>query len=185
MTNLLKSWVSQKVARGSLVVAHGNKRGSLYMVEVPSDEINATIDGRGNTTLWNQRLGYMSEKGGSRYYVTFIDDSSRKCLKSDNGREYSSREFIKYCAENGIRMLKTVPETPQQNGMAERMNRTLNERAKRFRIPKKEWKGKEVSLAHLKVFGCDSYVKVNDVARDKLDAKSIKYTFICYGSDEM
>ncbi|GKD75964.1 retrovirus-related pol polyprotein from transposon TNT 1-94, partial [Tanacetum coccineum] len=44
---------------------------------------------------------------------------------------------------------------------------------------------KEVSLAHLKIFGCDSYVKVKDVARDKLDAKSIMCTFIGYGSDEM
>ncbi|GJT42986.1 retrovirus-related pol polyprotein from transposon TNT 1-94 [Tanacetum coccineum] len=38
---------------GSLVVARGNKRGSLYMVEVPSDEINASIDGRGNAALWH------------------------------------------------------------------------------------------------------------------------------------
>ncbi|GKA11136.1 retrovirus-related pol polyprotein from transposon TNT 1-94 [Tanacetum coccineum] len=89
--------------------------------------------------------------GGSRYYVTFIDDNNMKvkCLKSDNGREYSSREFIDYCAENRIRMLKTVSKTPQRNG-------------------------KEVSLAYLKVFGCDSYVKVKDVARDKLDSKGHK-----------
>ncbi|GKC17976.1 hypothetical protein Tco_1014758, partial [Tanacetum coccineum] len=40
-----------KVTKGSLVVARGNKRGSMYMVDVPSDGINATIDGRGNTTL--------------------------------------------------------------------------------------------------------------------------------------
>ncbi|GKA88607.1 retrovirus-related pol polyprotein from transposon TNT 1-94 [Tanacetum coccineum] len=45
--------------------------------------------------------------------------------------------------------------------------------------------GKEVSLAHLRVFGYDSYVKVKDVARDKLDAKSVKCTFIGYSSDEM
>ncbi|GJW31104.1 retrovirus-related pol polyprotein from transposon TNT 1-94 [Tanacetum coccineum] len=45
--------------------------------------------------------------------------------------------------------------------------------------------GKEVCLAHLKLFGCDSYVKVKDVARDKLDAKSMKCTFIGYGSDVM
>ncbi|GJZ49983.1 retrovirus-related pol polyprotein from transposon TNT 1-94, partial [Tanacetum coccineum] len=211
-----------KVTKGSLVVARGNKRGSLYMVEVPSDGINATTDGRGNASL-------ETEEGESRYYVTFIDDSSRKaavenetnlrvkCFKSDNGGEYSSREFIEYCAENGIRMLKTVPETPQQNGVAKRMNRTLNERAKSmrlhagllkmfwedsvataaylinhgpsvplgFRIPEEEWQGKEVSLALLRVFGCDSYVKVTDVARDKLDAKSVKCTFIGYGSDEM
>ncbi|GKC86184.1 retrovirus-related pol polyprotein from transposon TNT 1-94, partial [Tanacetum coccineum] len=154
-----------KVTKGSLVVAHGNKRGSLYMVEVPYDGINAAIDG-------NRRR--------SRYYVTFIDDSSRKCLKFDNGGEYSSREFIEYCAENEIRMLKTVPEIPQENGVAERMNITLNERAK-----KEEWQGKEVSLTHLRIFGYDSYVKVKDVSRDKPDAKSMKCTFICYGSNEI
>ncbi|GKG47262.1 hypothetical protein Tco_0504459, partial [Tanacetum coccineum] len=52
-----------KVTKGSLVVARRNKRGSLYMVEVPSDGINATVDGRGNAALWHQRIGHMSEKG--------------------------------------------------------------------------------------------------------------------------
>ncbi|GKF81588.1 retrovirus-related pol polyprotein from transposon TNT 1-94 [Tanacetum coccineum] len=50
------------------------------------------------------------------------------------GREYSSREFIKYCAENGIRMLKIALETPQRNGVAKRMNETFNERAKSMRL---------------------------------------------------
>ncbi|GJT53011.1 hypothetical protein Tco_0988065 [Tanacetum coccineum] len=40
-----------KVTKVSLVVACGNKRGSMYMVEVPSDGINAAIDGRGNAAL--------------------------------------------------------------------------------------------------------------------------------------
>ncbi|GJX77039.1 hypothetical protein Tco_0323850 [Tanacetum coccineum] len=44
---------------------------------------------------------------------------------------------------------------------------------------------KEVSLAQFRVFGCDSHIKVKDVAKDKLDAKSMKCTFIGYGSDEM
>nr|GEU85895.1 retrovirus-related Pol polyprotein from transposon TNT 1-94 [Tanacetum cinerariifolium] len=43
--------------------ARGNKCGSMYMVEVPSNGINAVIDGRGNATLWPQRLRHMSEKG--------------------------------------------------------------------------------------------------------------------------
>nr|GEW38607.1 retrovirus-related Pol polyprotein from transposon TNT 1-94 [Tanacetum cinerariifolium] len=103
-----------------------------------------------------------------------------KCLKSNNGGAYSSQEFIEYCAKNEIIMLKRVPKIPQQNGVAKRINRTLNERAK-----KGEWQGKEVSLAHLRVFGCESYVKEKDVARDKLDAKSVKCTFMGYGSDEM
>nr|GEU34948.1 retrovirus-related Pol polyprotein from transposon TNT 1-94 [Tanacetum cinerariifolium] len=42
--------------------ARGNKRGSLFMVEVPSDKINAAI-GRGKAALWNQRHGHMGKKG--------------------------------------------------------------------------------------------------------------------------
>jgi len=104
--------------------------------------------------------------GNSRYYVTFIDDFTRKVcvyflknkfdvfsvfkkwktevknqtglkvksLKSDNGGEYDSREFKDFCSEHGIRMIKTIPGTPKQNGVAERMNRTLNERARCMRI---------------------------------------------------
>ncbi|GKB16537.1 retrovirus-related pol polyprotein from transposon TNT 1-94 [Tanacetum coccineum] len=52
-----------KVTKGNLVIAHRKKLGSLYMVGVPSDGINTTIDGRGNAALWHQRLGHMSEKG--------------------------------------------------------------------------------------------------------------------------
>ena len=53
-----------------------------------------------------------------------------KCLRSDNGGEYIDEGFSEYCAAQGIRMEKTIPGTPQQNGVAERMNRTLNERAR-------------------------------------------------------
>ncbi|KAL9258053.1 Retrovirus-related Pol polyprotein from transposon TNT 1-94-like protein [Drosera capensis] len=105
--------------------------------------------------------------GGSRYYVTFIYDSTRKwkvavenetglkikCLKSNNGGEYSSSEFIDYCIENGIRMLKTIPKTPQQNSVVERMNMTLNERAKSMRIhaglPKIFWADSVSTAAYL------------------------------------
>ena len=61
----------------------------------------------------------------------------------DNGGEYSSDDFKSYCVEYGIRMIKTILETPQQNGVAECMNRTLNERAKSMRLhaglPKTFW----------------------------------------------
>ena len=57
-----------------------------------------------------------------------------KCLRSENGGEYCSNAFKEYCAENEIRMEKTILGTPQQNGVVERMNRTLNERARSMRI---------------------------------------------------
>ena len=48
-----------------------------------------------------------------------------KRLRSDNGGEYKSDPFLKICQNEGIVRHFTVPGTPQQNGVAERMNRTL------------------------------------------------------------
>ena len=66
-----------------------------------------------------------------------------KCLRFDNGGEYIDRGFKEYCATNGIRMEKTIPRTPQQNGIAERMNRTINQLARSMRLhsrlPKAFW----------------------------------------------
>ena len=51
-----------------------------------------------------------------------------KALRSDNGGEYISKEFADFCAEKGIKREFTAPYTPAQNGVAERMNRTIQER---------------------------------------------------------
>ena len=52
-----------------------------------------------------------------------------KCIRTDNGGEYSG-PFDEYCRQHGIRHQKTPPKTPQLNGLAERMNRTLVERVR-------------------------------------------------------
>jgi len=99
--------------------------------------------------------------GGSIYFVTFIDDFSRKiwvytlktkdqvagvfrefhalverqtgkklkCIRTDNGGEYIGC-FAQYCRQHGIRHQRTPPKTPQLNGIAERMNKTLIERVR-------------------------------------------------------
>ncbi|KAL4559836.1 hypothetical protein LXL04_031982 [Taraxacum kok-saghyz] len=112
--------------------------------------------------------------GGCLYFVTFIDDHSRKvwvytlktkdqvlekfkqfhalverqtgkklkCIRTDNGGEYIG-PFDAYCREHGIRHQKSPPKTPQLNGLAERMNRTLNERVtcllSHANLPKSFW----------------------------------------------
>ena len=100
--------------------------------------------------------------GGSKYFVTFIDDFTRCCkvyfmkskaevlekfkeferiysnecgarikaIRTDNGGEYVSQAFKDYLAAKGIRHEKTAPYSPQQNGVAERRNRTLVESAR-------------------------------------------------------
>ena len=50
-----------------------------------------------------------------------------KVLRSDRGGEYFSNEFTHFCEENGIIHESSAPHTPQQNGVAERKNRTFLE----------------------------------------------------------
>ena len=117
-----------------------------------------------HTDVWGP--SQVSSLGVSRYYVTFINDATRKtwiycfrnksdvfdtfkkwkalveneigkrlkCLRLDNGGEYCRKEFYSYCSENGIRREKTVPGTPQENGVSERMNRTIMERVRCMRL---------------------------------------------------
>ena len=46
-------------------------------------------------------------------------------IHSDNGGEYTSNAIRKFCQSLGIQQKFTVVDTPQQNGVAERMNLTL------------------------------------------------------------
>lgn len=66
-----------------------------------------------------------------------------KCLRSDGGGEYASAAFGEFLRSNGIIHQKTAPHTPEQNGLAERMNRTLVERTKCLlfdaNLPKTYW----------------------------------------------
>lgn len=121
--------------------------------------------------------GPMQERSlqSSRYFVTFIDDFSRKVyvycieyksmvmkmfedfklmvetqtgkkirtLRTDNGTEYTNGAMQEFLRSAGIVHQTTVPYTPQQNGVAERMNRTLVEKARCMmydaKLPVKFW----------------------------------------------
>ena len=104
--------------------------------------------------------------GGAHYFVSFIDDYSRKVwvyfmkqksevfrifkqwkakvenqtgkklkyFRSDNGTEYKDISFLQFCQDEGITRHFSVKRTPEQNGVAERMNRTLLERARCMRL---------------------------------------------------
>jgi transposase InsO family protein len=58
-------------------------------------------------------------------------DSRIKCLRSDNGGEFTSKEFMDYYSNNhGIKRQFSVARTPQQNGVVERKNMTVQEMAR-------------------------------------------------------
>jgi len=51
-----------------------------------------------------------------------------KVLHSDRGGEYTGEEFVLHLQQNGTKQKLTVHDTPQHNGVAERLNRTILER---------------------------------------------------------
>jgi hypothetical protein len=53
-----------------------------------------------------------------------------KILRSNNGEEYTSKEFVNFCKDVGIKRELTTPYNPQQNSVAERKNRTILEAMK-------------------------------------------------------
>ena len=50
-----------------------------------------------------------------------------KCFHNDEGGEFKLKALIEFCKEEGIHIEWTTRATPQQNGVAERSNRTIGE----------------------------------------------------------
>jgi transposase InsO family protein len=62
--------------------------------------------------------------------VENLTDKKIKTIRSDNGGEYTSKELVAFCKEVGIRRELIVPHKPQQNGVVEKKNRTIEESVK-------------------------------------------------------
>ena len=76
-----------------------------------------------------------------------------KFFRTDNGGEYISPKFRYYCSKHGIRHEKTVPGTPQHNGVAERMNHTIMEKVicmlRTAKLPKSFWGAAVLTACYL------------------------------------
>jgi hypothetical protein len=62
--------------------------------------------------------------------VENLTDKKINTIRSDNGGGYTSKEIVASCNEAGIRRELIVPHNPQQNGVAERKKRTIEESIK-------------------------------------------------------
>ena len=64
-------------------------------------------------------------------------------LRSDNGTEYINHEFKAFCLTRGITMDPGAPYSPELNGVAERLNRTLCDKVRAMLddsgLPNKYW----------------------------------------------
>ncbi|RVW26239.1 Retrovirus-related Pol polyprotein from transposon TNT 1-94 [Vitis vinifera] len=66
-------------------------------------------------------------------FKAFVEKQSGKCIKvlrTDRGGEFLSNDFKVFCEEEGLHRELTTPYSPEQNGVAERKNRTVVEMAR-------------------------------------------------------
>lgn len=130
-----------------------------------------------------------------------------KIVRSDHGSEFENHKFSKWCDEMGIKHEFSAPKTPQQNGVAERKNRTLHDMAnvmltnkglaQRFwaevinttcyvsnRVflrpdtTKTPYDGRKPSVKYFKVFGSTCYVLKDRENLGKFDSKSDETIFL-------
>lgn len=57
-------------------------------------------------------------------------ESKVKVVRTDRGTEFLNKTFHGFCATNGVHTEMSAAYTPQQNGVAERANRTIKEKAR-------------------------------------------------------
>ncbi|KAJ9534918.1 hypothetical protein QJQ45_029592 [Haematococcus lacustris] len=53
-----------------------------------------------------------------------------KAIRTDNGTEYVNQQMQQYCSDKGIIHQHSAPYSPEQNGAAERLNRTIMEKTR-------------------------------------------------------
>ncbi|KAJ2911698.1 hypothetical protein MD484_g8716, partial [Candolleomyces efflorescens] len=89
--------------------------------------------------MYDDVMGYFSAKVERiRTYEGF-----KQTLRSDNGGEFLNRKVERYLNSVGVRHETTAAHTPEQNGMAERMNQTIRNSATTMlidsKLPKTYW----------------------------------------------
>ena len=102
-------------------------------------------------SLGGKRYAYVVVDDFSRYtWINFIREKSdvfdvfkdlckriqrekESCvirIRSDHGKEFENQKFDEFCSSEGIKHEFSSPITPQQNGIVERKNITIQESAK-------------------------------------------------------
>ena len=99
--------------------------GNLYALVIVDDFSRYTwtlfLAAKNDTFHAFKRLAKMLENEKSSKIVS---------IRSDHGREFQNEKFEHFCEKHGINHNFSAPRTPQQNGVVERKNRSLEELAR-------------------------------------------------------
>ena len=99
--------------------------GTRYVITFTDDKSRWT---------WVAFLKHKSDAFAAfKEWLTFVEKQTGQQLlifRTDNGGEFITKEWKKFLKDRGIRHETTSPDTPEQNGDAERQNRTIFDRVR-------------------------------------------------------
>ncbi|GJY59129.1 retrovirus-related pol polyprotein from transposon TNT 1-94 [Tanacetum coccineum] len=143
-------FVKKNAGQGSSMHSEGYDNGDLLMAVSDERFLEWIMDSDGSFHMTPRRdflFDFKEFNGGFGLFIRHKNEAFSKFkewkqlvenqtgrklkkLRTDNGLEFCNQEFNNLCKESGIARHLTVAGTPQQNGLAERMNRTLLNKGK-------------------------------------------------------
>ncbi|GJT89838.1 putative ribonuclease H-like domain-containing protein [Tanacetum coccineum] len=115
-------------------VTHMDRLGPTSIRSIDHKVLPLCVTDDFSRFTWVFFLGTKDETYGIlKNFITFIENQLTKKVKAircDNGTEFKIFQLIELCGSKGIRRDYSNARTPQQNGVAERKNRTLIEAAR-------------------------------------------------------
>jgi transposase InsO family protein len=138
---------SESVTTRPLELLHLDVCGPLDVTSTKGHRYFVTLTDDYSSIALVQPLTYKSEAEGfvKRAVALMETQSGRRVAKirTDRGGEFVNQRLKAFCDGRGIVHQLTAPYTPQQNGKAERLNRTLLEKVRAMLaesgVPKKYW----------------------------------------------
>ncbi|GKC67639.1 putative ribonuclease H-like domain-containing protein [Tanacetum coccineum] len=155
---------------GGYVAFGGNPKGAKIIGRVPRKNNMYSVD-----------LKNIVPKGGlTCLFEKATSDESK--LWCDNGTEFKNKEMNQFCKRKGIKREFSVARTPQQNGVAERKNRTPIEAARTMladsKLPTTFWAEAvntacyKLALSFMRPFGCHVTILNTTDYLGKFDGKA-------------
>ncbi|GJW10348.1 putative ribonuclease H-like domain-containing protein [Tanacetum coccineum] len=118
-------------------------------------------------------------------FITGVEnliDQKVKVIRCDNGTEFKNKEMNQFCERKGIERNFVCRSPAQQNGVAERKNRTLIEAARTMladsKLPTTFWA--DASLGFMRPFGCHVTILNTIDHLGKFDGKADEGFFVGY-----
>lgn len=132
-------------ARAALELVHTDLAGPI----TPNSKegfkfvLSFVDDYSGATFVYNLKHKSDTTQATERFIADVASYGKIKCIRSDNGTEFTSRQFRDLLSRHGIRQETSAPYSPHQNGTAERNWRTLFDMARcmlvESELPKSLW----------------------------------------------